>query len=133
MAKLPSDPVITEDPCSATKKIDNWVITAEEELVLKEFCGYKEGDVPHWPTVFQAQDILKKVLGFINIFDDDDEKTKVVIDKSNQITPRVGHNAPSWDDDYFTIYKPLVKKCDCGAEKTKTTHTYWCTLYKPYK
>lgn len=25
------------------------------------------------------------------------------------------------------------KKCECGGEKTNTTHSQWCPLYKPTK
>ena len=30
-----------------------------------------------------------------------------------------------------SLFDDLVK-CDCGGEKAKTTHTFWCKKYKPY-
>lgn len=44
------------------------------------------------------------------------------------------HNVPDEHRYRFPWLKPVMKICDCGGDKAKTTHSRWCTKWEdPFK
>lgn len=53
------------------------------------------------------------------------------------VVPCDGHTmySPSqwWKPGFFSRFLNHEPKCECGAQKVKTTHSFWCSMYKKYK